>query len=126
MALDIGAWLSTGGGGPTAQAATRAALAWRRIQDKKTDVAFRTPAGSTLAAQSVRVESDSGNSMSSSTAGNAGVRRIVIFGIKGHATLSDTVVAEGYRCVIAGDEYRVQSIVLTIGEVQAFAEAMSG
>lgn len=126
MALDIGSWLSTGGGGPTAQAATRAALAWRRIQDKPSSLAFRTPAGVTLAAQSVRVESDNANSMSSSTAGTAGTRKIVIFGIRDHATLSDTVVAEGYRCIIAGDEYRVQSIVLTIGEVQAFAEAISG
>jgi hypothetical protein len=126
MAIDIGTWLSSGGGEPTAQAATRAGLAWRRIQDKKTSVAFRTPAGSTLSAQDVRIESDSGNSMSSSPAGAAGTRRIVIFGIRGHATESYTVIAEGYRCVIAGDEYRVQSIVLTIGEVQAFAEAVSG
>ena len=104
MAVDIGSWLGTGGGGPTAQAATRAALAWRRIQDKKTEVAFRTPAGSTLSAQDVRIESDSANSMSSSPAGMAGTRRIVIFGIRGHATESDTVVSEGYRCVIAGDD----------------------
>lgn len=126
MAVDIGAWLSTGGGGPAGQAATRAALAWRRIQDKPTSVAFRTPSGSTLSAQSVRVENESSASPTMSAAGKSAARRVVVFGIKGHATEADTDVAEGYRFILGGDEYRVQSIVLTIGEVQAFAEAVSG
>jgi hypothetical protein len=124
--IDVGAWLSSGGGGPAAQEATRAALAWRRIQDKPSSVAFRTPAGATLSAQDVRIESDSASSMSMSTAGTAGARKIVIFGIRNHQTLADTDIKEGYRLILAGDEYRVQAIVLQLGEVQAFAEAVAG
>jgi hypothetical protein len=126
VSIDIGSWLSTGGGGPAAQEATRAALAWRRIQDKPSSVAFRTPAGATLSAQDVRIESGSASSMSMSAAGTAGTRKIVIFGIRNHQTLADTDIKEGYRCVIAGDEYRVQAIVLQLGELQAFAEAVAG
>ena len=124
--VDIGIWLGSGGGGPAGQAATRAALAARRIADKPTSVAFRTPSGSTLSAQSVRVENDSTASPTMSTAGKSAARRVVVFGIRGHATESDTDVAEGYRFILAGDEFRVQAIVLTLGEVQAMCEAVSG
>ncbi len=124
--VDIGAWLSTGGGGPAGQAATRAALAWRRIQDKPSSIQFRTPAGSTLSAQTLRVENDSTASPTMSTAGKSAARRVVVFGVRGHATEADTDVAEGYRFILAGDEFRVQAIVLTIGEVQAMCEAVSG
>lgn len=124
MALDIGAWLSTGGGGPAAQEATRAGLAARRIADKPTSVAFRTPSGSTLSAQTVRIESDSSASATMSAAGKNAERRVVVFGIRNHASLPDTDVAEGFRFVWEGEEYRVQAIVLTLGEVQALCEAV--
>ena len=124
MAIDIGAWLSTGGGGPAGQAATRAALAWRRIQDKPSSLAFRTPAGVTLAAQSVRVENDSNASPTTSTAGKSAARRVVVFGVRDHATEADTDVAVGYRFVLNSEEFRVEDIILTLGEVQALCQAV--
>lgn len=115
------AWL--GDGGMTAPSeSVRAALAWRRIGHKSESVQFRTPAGTTLPPQVVRVEHDSGAGTATSEAGAGQVRKAVIFGIKGHATLPDTDIKEGYRCVLGGAEYRCVGTLLTIGEVQANME----
>lgn len=122
--IDIGAWLSSGGGEPAAQEATRAALAWKRIQDKPTSVAFRTPAGTILAAQAVRVEADSNATPTTSTAGKNASRRVVVFGIRNHATLPDTDLAEGYRFNLGNDQYRCESVILTLGEIQGLFEAV--
>ena len=121
------AWLDATGdlaANPTATEAQRAAAAWRRIQDKPTSVTFRLPGGSSLAAQTVRLESDSNASPSESVAGAAPRRRVVIFGIRNHATLTNTNMAEGYRFVYLNDEYRVMDIILTLGEIQGIAEAI--
>lgn len=126
MAINLSAWLGTASAltsTPTDTEASRAALAWRRIQDKPTSVAFRTSTG-TLAAQTVRLESDSNASPSESAAGAAPRRRVVIFGIRNHATLANTNMAEGYRFVHLNDEYRVNDIILTLGEIQGIAEAV--
>ena len=124
MAIDVGAWRSTGGGGPAGQAATRAGLAWRRIQDKPSSIQFRTPAGSTLSAQSVRVENDSTTSPTMSTAGKSAARRVVVFGIRDHATEADTDVAVGYRFVLNGEEFRCEDVIITLGEIQGLFEAV--
>lgn len=126
MTISLSAWLSDAGdlvGIPTATEQLRAALAWRRINDKPSSVAFKTPAGVTLAAQTIRVESDSSASPATSEAGMAPTRKVVLFGVRNHATVADTIVDEGYRFVGGGDEYRVVAIINTLGEVQALAEA---
>lgn len=126
MSLNISSWLGTVSAlapTPTATEPQRAALAWRRINDKPTSVTFRTAAGATLAAQTVRVESDNTATPAESAAGAAPRRKVVIFGVRNHATVADTVVAEGYRFVLNNDEYRVMDLILTLGEVQALAEA---
>ena len=102
---------------------TTAARAWRRINDKPLSIVFKTPAGVTLAAQTLRVESDSTASLPTSSAGAAPTRRVVVFGIRGHSTLADSDIQEGYRFIFAGDEYRVNDRILTHGEVQGMAEA---
>jgi hypothetical protein len=48
---------------------------------------------------------------------------VTLFGIRNHSTLPDTNMAEGYRFVYAGDQYRIEDVILQIGEVQAIAEA---
>lgn len=120
MTVNFSNWL---GAGQAISVTERAALAWRRIQDKPTTVVFRTAAGATLGAQTVRVESDSNASPAESAAGMAPRRKAVIFGIRGHATLPDTDIAEGYRFILGADEYRVMDLILTLGEVQGLAEA---
>lgn len=124
MSVNIGSWLGAGGGTPTDKEGERAALAYRRIQDKPTSVAFRTPAGATLAAQMVRIESDTSASMAESAAGAAAKRKVIVFGIRNHATLPNTQVGEGYRFIWAEDQYTVVDVILTLGEVQAICEVV--
>ena len=124
---NITAWLgykNTFAALPTASEAIRAEKAWGRIQDKPLEIAFKTPTGVTLAAQTVRIDSDNGASLAESAAGAAPKRKVDILGIKGHATLADTIIKEGYRFVYEDDLYTVVDIrTKTIGEVQAIAES---
>lgn len=126
MSLNLSSWWGVASGltsTPTATEQTRAALAWRRILDKPSSVAFKPPTGATLAAQTVRVESDSNASPAETAAGAAPRRKVIIFGVRNHATIADTVIAEGYRFILNNDEYRVIDLIYTLGEVQAICEA---
>ena len=120
MTINLSAWLTDTD--PISET-ERAALAWRRINDKPTSVAFKTAAGTTLSAQTVRLESDSNASQATSAAGLAPMRRVVVFGVRNHATVADTDMAEGYRFVYGSDQYRIVDIILTLGEVQGIGEA---
>lgn len=102
----------------------RSAAAWKRINDKPQSVAFKKTDGTVLAAQTVRLEYDSNVSESESPAGQTAVRKLIIFGVRDHATITDTDMAEGYRFVYGGDEYRIVDTILTIGEIQAVCEAV--
>lgn len=124
--VNFSVWVGDGGdlaATPTATEAQRAALAWRRINDKPSSVVFRTPAGTTLAAQTVRIEPDSAAGMATSEAGAGQVRKAVVFGVRNHATVTDTVLDDGYRFVLDGDEYRCVGILKTLGEIQGYFEA---
>jgi len=126
MSISLSSWFGVASAlapTPTATEAQRAALAWKRIQDKPASVAFKTAAGTTLAAQTVRLESDSNASQATSAAGLAPVRRVVVFGVRNHATVADTNMAEGYRFVYGSDQLRIVDIILTLGEVQGIGEA---
>lgn len=122
MGIDFGAWLADGA---AISETARAALAWRRIKDRPSSVAFKPPSGSVLDAQTVRVEHLSGAGEPTSAAGAGAVRRCIIFGVRNHATVDDTDIAAGYRFVSGADEYRVIDVITTPGEVQALAEAVS-
>jgi hypothetical protein len=128
LSVNLSAWLGDAGdlaALPTATAAQRAALAWRRINDKPSSVTFRTPAGVTLPAKTVRIEPDSTAGMATSEAGMGQVRKVVVFGVRGHVTVSDTDIDDGYRFVYQGDEYRCVGILTTLGEVQGYFESVS-
>lgn len=120
--MDLISWLA-GTSEIASQGSLRAAMAWRRIQDKPSSIAFRTPAGVVLAAQTVRIESDDRAMLVESDAGAAPRREVIIFGVRDHPEETDTDMAEGYSFVWNGDEYRVRDIILTMGEIQAVAEA---
>lgn len=117
--VDMAAWLGTGT--PIGES-ERAALAWRRISQKPTQVSFRTPAGVTLAAQTVRLEYDTAATIESSAAGNAPRMPLIVFGVRNYGSIT-TDMAEGYRFVHNGDEYQVRDVIETIGERQAIAVA---
>lgn len=103
----------------------RAVRAWNHINDKPTSVAFRKPDGTTLDAQTVRLESDNSASESEAVSGAAPVRKLVIFGVANHpdSGVADTDIGEGYRFVHQNDAYRVVDVIETLGEVQGIAEA---
>lgn len=118
--VTLSAWL----GDTTAIPETeRAALAWRRINDKPSTITLRTATGSSRAAQVVRVESDNSASLSESAAGAAPKRKIVVFGVRGHPTVIDTAMAEGDTFADTNDMYRCVDIILTLGEIQGIFEA---
>jgi hypothetical protein len=108
----------------TLRAQERAAEAWWRINEKPQSVVFRSAAGATIAAQTVRVEVDDRASDSISAAGAAPKMKAIVYGIRSHATLTDTDIKEGYRFVYAGDEYRCIDIILQTGEIQGVFEAI--
>lgn len=114
---------------------SRAADAWRRINrsparadDGEIGIVFTKPAvvtktGKTpavdLPRQTVRIEPDNRPRVVEGEAGSAPVRHATIFGIRGHATLPDTDVEEGYEFSLAGDHYRCVDVTLVPGEKQA-------
>jgi hypothetical protein len=101
----------------------KAAEALRRISARPSQAVFRTPSGTRLAAQTVRIESDNTATPGESTAGSAPVRKVIIFGIKNHPTLPDTNMKEGYVFVYEGDEYKCVDVITTRGEIQGIWEA---
>lgn len=121
---DIGNWLGSGGGTPAATEAQRAGLAYRRITDKPTSVAFRTPSGTTLDAQTVRVENDSSASPTTSAAGKSAARRVVVFGIRNHDLLPDSDIKPGYRFTLWDEEFRCEDVIITLGEIQGLFQSI--
>ena len=108
---------------PANQEAERAALAWRRITHKPTTVEFRKPNEDVLPAQIVRLEYENLSLPEGGVAGQSVTRRLMIFGIRNHPYIPDTDIAEQYRFYAHGDEYVVTDVIMTLGEIQANAEA---
>lgn len=114
------------GGGSGIQVEDRAADAWRRIQDKASLIVLDRHVSNVdllLQAQTVRVEYDNNASESESDAGRTATRKVILFGIRGHRSLPDTNVKRGDRFAFEGKQFKVVDLVLTIGEIQAHAEA---
>lgn len=101
----------------------RASAAWNRINDKPTPVAFKKPDGTVLTAQTVRLEYDNVATQSEDVSGETAVRKLTIFGVRDHSTVTDTDMKEGYRFIHQNDEYRCVDTILTIGEIQGIFEA---
>lgn len=101
----------------------RAVDAWRRIQEKPTSVTIVR--GSTpLAAQTVRIEKDSTvDRETEGAAGRSSMRNVTVFGITNHPTVTDTNIQREDRFVYNGTQYRIIDVLVTLGEVQARAEA---
>lgn len=122
--VELSSWLSATPAAIRGSRATlRAVLAWRRIQDKPSEVSFTNADGDDLDAQTVRLEYDGTATTVQSIAGLAPVRRLIVFGIQGHPTQPDTDMAEGYTFFRDGDEYRIVDVIDTLGERQGVAEA---
>lgn len=107
----------------TERAQERAADAWKRINEKPSTITLRTAAGVNRASQVMRLEVDNRASVGESAAGVTPRMNVILYGIRGHATLADTVMAEGDRFVYAGDQYAIQDVILQTGEIQGVGVA---
>lgn len=121
----IDGWL---GAGPdirplASEKTERAILAWRRISEKPTSIVVKTSSGS-LAAQTVRIESDSRATDTKTVAGGSPRRKVIIFGVYDHPTVANTNLKEGWYFNLGEDRYNIQDVIYTLGEVQAIAEAV--
>lgn len=124
---DFSAWLGDGAIG-VGTAAERAALAWRRIEDKPSEITLmrETASPQWLAPQTVRLEtSNSRDGEGTSPVGIEGQQHLIVYGIRDHATLPDTDIERNDRFWLDGKGYEVRLIITTIGEIQAVAEAVS-
>ncbi len=124
MPLTFAQWAGNVPSFVATQHQARAAVQWARIQDKATDIQFVAPDETVLPTQTVRLEWDDAATEEGSAAGMAGVRKLTIFGIHGHAELDDTDIDRGYIFVFEDRQYTVIDVVRTIGQVQARAEAV--
>lgn len=120
-------WLSSGSHS-ILSAEDRAALAWRRINHRPTEITIRRGNGSSaevLDEQTVRVEWDNAASINDGINTTRGTQRVVIFGIRDHAKLPDTDIRRGDQFSLNGVRYDVLSIMTPPGEVQAVCDSGS-
>lgn len=122
--MSLNAWLGSNNIAlPSAE--ERAFLAWRRISDRPTSITIVRGSGAskqTLAAQTVRLEWDNTAVERDGQIVSSGVQKCVVFGVRDHATATDTNILRGDRFRVDGVEYEVVSIMTPPGEVQAICE----
>ena len=116
---DFDAWLGTVPTYLKPQANIRAAAAWKRIQDKPETVAvWRNDDFDHN--ETVRLEWDNAtNTMANTENAVTAITRVIVFGIRNHATLPNTDIVEGDEVYLGGEAYQVKDVLLTIGELQA-------
>lgn len=129
MAVSFSLWLGGSDdlvGTPSDHEAERAVRNWRIIQDRPESIAFKKPDGTTLAAQSVRVEVENRASEREDASGRGASRNLIVFGVSGHPDedIANTNIARGYRFIRNSREYRVIELVTVIGGIQAVAESV--
>ena len=126
MAIDFGKAVAQGGGYlVSTQTALRAQIQWARILDKSVDVELRRK-GRTLPIQTVRIEQDNSFPQPSvDDAGSSSVRRLMMFGVRGHPDIDDLDVDAWDTFVMDEQEYTVVSVNrFIIGAIQAVVEAV--
>jgi hypothetical protein len=117
-------WMGTGS---TVIAANRAEDALRRIEEKPASIVIvRGKPKAALTAQTVRIEYDDSTSANeaSGAAGVSSVQRATVFGIRGHATEDDTDIQKDDQFSYDSLKFRVVSVILQTGEIQAKCEAL--
>lgn len=105
-------------------AAARAQDAWARINDRATAITLYRD-GKALSAQTVRVEFSAVFRETSGGAGEMGVSTAIVFGVRGHPTITNTDIQRGDTFEGEDTLYTVLAVVALPGEVQARCEAVS-
>lgn len=106
-------------------AESRAALEWRRIQDRPTQIEI-TRQGEQLPLQTVRVEWNDTARIVNGEKIDRGAQYVTVFGIRDHACEDDTDIQRSDRFTIEKVVYEVISIMTPPGEIQAVCEAGRG
>lgn len=118
-------WISSGGIS-LMNAQARAALAWRRIQDRPTEITIRRGSGSAatiLEAQVVRLEWDNAATDVEGINTMQAQQKLVVFGVRGLTGVEDTDIERSDQFSINDVRYQVFSIMTPPGEVQAICES---
>lgn len=123
---DLNMW-AIGDASPISETA-RAASAWRRILDRPTVITTRDHGD-----QTVRIEyddtADEENDMPIGSQRSNGLQRVVVFGVRNHPTVPDTILHRKDRFGIEEQDalvsYEVISVIYAPGEIQALCEAKS-
>jgi hypothetical protein len=105
-------------------AAERAVRSWARIQRKPATIVFDRD-GTPQTAQVVRVTFDNARLTRGGEVGINTERRVVIFGVKDHPTITATTVRVGDRFAILKTIYEVDDVIELPGSVQAFAKRVT-
>lgn len=123
MPINFGAWISQPNASVVStQWGLRAQVQWARILDKPTDVEFIRN-GVKLEPQTVRIEYDDTIANVKSEAGNSTLRKVMVFGVRGHPEIDDLDVNLWDTFVMNDAEYTVVSVnEHLIGQVQAYCE----
>lgn len=117
---NLNAWLTSGG---LPLAGDRANDAWRRIQDKPSTVAVWRE-GAYHHNETVRIEWNNGTNVTPSAQSPnsvTAITEVVIFGVNGHDTQTNTDIKEGDEVWLSGESFIVKDSLITIGELQARA-----
>lgn len=124
MPIDFIQWLSGGGSIVQSQWQLRAQIQASRINDKPVDVSLIRN-GVKLDPQTIRIEFDNNAGEANSEFGSAAMRRVILFGVKGHPELDDFNVAVWDTFTMDEQEFTVRTVNKTlIGQIQAHAEAV--
>ena len=98
--------------------------AWRLIQRKPASIAVVRGA-STLNAQTVRVELSNAQVEEKGGSGALAVMRdAVLFGVRGHESITDTDIKRNDLFEYDGQDYRVMDINKVVGGIQAHCEVI--
>ncbi len=103
----------------------RAVDAWSRIQDKPSSIVVIRGKNTTLAAQTVRIETTSNpTEVKGEGDGSSARLDVVVFGVTGHPTVANTDLKRDDRFAVSGVQYKVVHVVFQTGEIQAQCEAL--
>jgi hypothetical protein len=123
MPIDFGAYL-TNGLRPSDQYQIRAQIQQSRIEDKAILVSFLRD-GIYLPEQQVRIEYDNSVTKADSELGSVGMRKVILFGVKGHPTVDDLDVRVWDTFRMDEVEYTVVQVNRTlIGQIQVHCEGV--
>jgi hypothetical protein len=117
-------WLATNHDGTIPTPASRASSVWVWILRNASSIVVQRGTATTLAAQTVRIESLTSVNEPANESGRAAGRRITVFGVVGHPTVTDTNLLRddrfSYNATPAGRlNYKVIHVDKTqIGQVQ--------